>query len=323
MIVSKSIISAALVVSGLGMFAGTAMAASSDNTWDFAGSSAGSYGNTSGNGIKLSAWVTNDNANKLYAARDGAYYGGLIGGTYEAPLPIGGRGGSNSIDRYNGSGLGIDQDKYDYDADNVYARIPQGRRRPVTFRCGSVSSGNLSNSSRIGRYEDNCYDRDGDEHGIDNIDGDELLVMEFDEAVALHSFELGYVRGGYGSDMSVFALSPTSTYSSGSSGSVAGLNGTALTITSLANKGFELVGHYKNVGKDTARSIFSSVADAFESNVWAIATLVTGLDKDSDRRYDYVKLASIVAKPLPTDVPVPTTLALIALGALLLRRRII
>ena len=292
-----------------------ASANSTDDTWNFGSGTFASndWLNTdAGNDVQLSAWVTNDNNNNLYAARDNAYYGGKLGGAYTDPLTS--TNGISAIKDFGFSGLGIEQNKYDFDARERY--------RPD----GSWWKRDCDSGDGSGDYQSQCYDYDGDNHGIDNADGDELLILEFDEAVALHSFTLGYINGD--SDMSVFALSPSSTYVAGSGGTVAGLNGASLSLgggNSLASKGFELVGHYKDVALGSAQNVFSSAASAFASNVWAIATLVTGLDSNSDHHIDYVKLQSVVAKALPpstppSEVPAPATFALLLLGAGVLRR---
>lgn len=315
MYLSTSKLRCAAITIALLSTAPLASANSTDDTWNF-GSGGGNTGNDwlntdAGNDVQLSAWVTNDNNNNLYAARDNAYYGGRLGGAYTDPLTP--SNGISAIKDFGSSGLGIEQDKYDFDASERYRQSNRDR--------SDCDSGNGS-----GNYQSQCYDYDGDNHGIDNADGDELLILEFDEAVALHSFTLGYINGD--SDMSVFALSPSSTYVAGSGGTVAGLNGASLSLgggNSLASKGFELVGHYKDVALGSAQNVFSNAASAFASNVWAIATLVTGLDSNSDHHIDYVKLQSVVAKALPpstppSEVPAPATFALLLLGAGVLRR---
>lgn len=150
-------------------------------------------------------------------------------------------------------------------------------------------------------------------HAVDNYRMTDMILLDFGTAkVDLDSLIIGW---GGDADISVLRFNDQATNAMTNPGALAGKS-----WTDLKAGGWELVDHYANVAVDTVKSIN---ADNKTSSWWLIAaystTFGTGTStKNLDLGNDQFKLASlsgtVVVTPPTTQVPEPTSLALVGLA---------
>lgn len=176
---------------------------------------------------------------------------------------------------------------------------------------------------------DDDYGTDGngngnDSHSVDNSGYDDFVVFEFSEAVSLHSYSFGWTEND--SDSTVMYLTGPGTANST-------LSGTRLDdagANSLTSKGWSALSRYsqapvRSKAQHDAGNASVAVATAVASKVWAVAAYLVTMDTNNNtwsHGNDGFKLSALtVSRTVQEEVPVPATLALLALGGLLLRSR--
>lgn len=140
------------------------------------------------------------------------------------------------------------------------------------------------------------------EHSIDSNQRYDSVLLSFSEAVKLESLKLGWFSGD--SDMTVLAFT--------------GVGAPALDgsrYQNLTSNGWQLVGHYADVGTATAQINGGGTVSSF----WLIGAFnpLAGSDPGWSSGNDYVKLAAVTGSlvPLrPPAVPEPASMALVGLG---------
>ncbi|HRO36220.1 exosortase-dependent surface protein XDP1 [Thauera sp.] len=152
------------------------------------------------------------------------------------------------------------------------------------------------------------------QHSLDNYNGYEVAVLGFDQQVRLESIQAGWTQ----TDSDVFVMAYTG------SGSATGAVD-ANSFSTLASKGWTLIGNYDNIG--TAARSLGTTSGTFAntySSFWLIGAggfvAGSGVDKGNGSSYfDYVKIATVSGTVKTTNgggtpVPEPGTLALAGLA---------
>lgn len=179
--------------------------------------------------------------------------------------------------------------------------------------------------------------RDGEgspNHAIDSIGLDELVILHFEEEVSLETFRFGWAYdSNYNNQADATVLAYTGPVG-GANPSGRYLTSTAPTITS---SGWEVVGHYADVGTNVNRTVSSptvsgTASPTLYSSYWAIGAFMANIDSTSGNGLgpgnDAFKLAAVTGTQQPgggtppAAVPLPPTLLLIALGLPFLYRRL-
>ncbi|MFZ2974521.1 MAG: exosortase-dependent surface protein XDP1 [Ferribacterium limneticum] len=168
------------------------------------------------------------------------------------------------------------------------------------------------------------------EHAIDNNQRYDMVLLSFADMVKLESVNLGYVNTD--SDLTVmrFALTKADGSQYAASDVKNGLL-SGITYSSLADNGWEVVGHYTGTNSTGSRGVNSQ---ELYSSYWLIGAynpLVGSTDKvfgvgGVDRNNDYFKLNTVIASACTsqcgstTNVPEPNSIALMLVGLVGLSR---
>ena len=141
-----------------------------------------------------------------------------------------------------------------------------------------------------------------DQHTIDNYSGTDMLLFDFGSAVSLAGVDIGYVRDGYNSDVSIAAFDTLTGLDRTSWGAVLD---TAIFKTSFA---------------DVENNPITTIAT--EARYWLIGAYNSVFGGDSESGYDKFKILALQTND-PVDVPAPATalLMVFGLGLVGLRRR--
>ena len=139
-------------------------------------------------------------------------------------------------------------------------------------------------------------------HAMDNQYNQESILLSFNTAVALSSFQIGWSQTD--SDMSVLRYTGAGTP-----------NLSTLSYSTLTANGWAVVGNYANVALNTDVTV---AGPSVTSSYWLITAYnsVFGSGTGLDQGNDFVKLLSVVTN-VPgggTSVPEPSSLLLAALG---------
>jgi hypothetical protein len=165
-------------------------------------------------------------------------------------------------------------------------------------------------------------------HAIDSQGPDEFVLVSFAQAVNLTNVGVGWFSGDF--DITVLAFTGTGTPSlTNNTLSSADLAGGA--TTGLVNGGWTLVGNRSNGSASLVNNVNNfTLANNISSSHWLIGaynTAVGGTNEGWTTGDDYFKLLHVGGVTTTgggggAPVPVPGTLALVALGLPLLRRRL-
>jgi hypothetical protein len=156
-------------------------------------------------------------------------------------------------------------------------------------------------------------------HAVDSAGADEFVLVSFAQAVKLSAVSIGWFSGD--ADISVLAYTgagvPTLT-----GNTLAATDTVGGSSVGLINAGWSLVGHYAK----GATNNYAINPTNIQSSYWLVGaynarvgTPNSALTKDDD----YFKLLTVAGTTggTPNTVPGPSTLALMAIGLPLLRRR--
>jgi len=192
------------------------------------------------------------------------------------------------------------------------------------WNCGNdniVDQGFAStNSLGLLNYNlDTTSDLTGEEHVIDNRDGDtDMMLFSFTQSTALTGIDIGWISGGYDSDVSIAAFSSLPTLS--------GNTWSDIVSQSIFSASFS------NLGLAPYALSNEVAGAAVEAQYWLVGAYnsIFGDSGANDNNADSFKLASITtqtAKPSPkpptaVEVAEPSTLVMFAsFGLLLMWRR--
>lgn len=166
-------------------------------------------------------------------------------------------------------------------------------RSDVGYGLGVVSSGDATNSGT---------------HSIDNLGRTDMILLQFSSKVILDALSIGWM--GTDSDLTLLRYTGTT------APTISNRNWTDLKATSVKD-GWEWVGNYLDLAVNTSRAV--NDADK-SSSWWLVSAYNTGFGSGSttNNGNDMFKLASlagtIVAPPPTTQVPEPSSLALVGLA---------
>lgn len=151
-------------------------------------------------------------------------------------------------------------------------------------------------------------------HAADNSNGTDLFKLTFAEKVNLESVKIGWNGSdnyGKGSDISVLAYTGSNTPVSFANKSIA----------QLLAAGWELVGHYGQVGKLNNNT--ATITTSISSSWWLVSAYdlnygsggISSSGKPIENNSDYFKLMSVAGNVVGDNkVPEPGSLALAAIG---------
>lgn len=160
------------------------------------------------------------------------------------------------------------------------------------------------------------------EHAVDNNDRYDSILYEFGKAISLTEVSLSWWSND--SDITVMAYTDDAPF-----GGLAGL-----TYAQLLTSGWEVIGHYYNVGSMPGDKVdISADTQGIFSSYWLIGA-ANNIDGNLAKDYstcgscgyksDYVKVAGLggiyQTTHTPPGVPEPGSLALLGLGVLLMTR---
>lgn len=184
---------------------------------------------------------------------------------------------------------------------------------------GNGAGDNLNNANGALRHWDGGLglDRSNNPHTTDNRGDDELIAFVFDQAVSLTEMRFGWVEND--SDATIM-------YQSNANAGFSGLSGTS--INSLTSNGYSLLGNLLDPGtgsRSVPGDLDAAPASPVYSKVWLVGAYLQGVTGNSSAyagAWDGFKIHTLVAERMPgNSVPVPATIALLALGTLAMRRR--
>lgn len=165
-----------------------------------------------------------------------------------------------------------------------------------------------------GGTDANEADSDAPEHGIDNDQRKDMVMLTFTSAVKLTDVQIGYRFGD--SDMTVLA------FTGGTCGGTGILGKTYSGATGLLACGWTLVSHIANVPQQSGTN-FTSInnTSGITSQYWLVGTYVSDLANasktvgsiESTTVKDHIKLLAVRGDP-NGKVPEPGTLGLLGLA---------
>lgn len=173
------------------------------------------------------------------------------------------------------------------------------------------------NPGGIGYYTTGIETNDGS-HAVDNTSGIDALILNFSQAVALNSVQIGWNGTDNRPTQTTYNDSDMSIYRWAGTGDPSASNGSGLTFS---NSAWQLVNHFENVGSQANNTVGFS---ASSSSYWLVSayngTNSSWIGKDA---FKLLSVAGTVPST-PPGVPEPGSLALLGLGAiglLAVRRR--
>jgi len=198
--------------------------------------------------------------------------------------------------------------------DNNQRRLASGSIRTWGSGLGVVSAGESATSPN---------------HALDSSGPDEFVLVSFAQAVNLTNVGVGWFNTDF--DITVLAFTGSGTPNlTNNTLSAADLAGGA--TTGLINGGWTLVGNRSNASATLAGTVNNyTLANNISSSHWLIGAYNTGVGGTNEgwtTGDDFFKLLHVGGLTTPSGggggapVPVPGTLALIALGLPFLRRRL-
>lgn len=197
----------------------------------------------------------------------------------------------------------------------------------------------MSSDSTLSQQPNHALDNGVSTNSSDKIDGlgnTEAVMLSFGSSVVLSSVGIGYTYSG-DADISVFRYIGSNTVAPA-------LDGTKASLTDMQNAGWQLVGNYGDLAKDTTNPYNLVNAGNFGSSWWLISAYnssygaATAGRGSVDQGNDFFKIYAVAgtkcvsigggsncgAGPSGSKIPEPGSLALVSVGlvgALGLRRR--